>query len=172
DVMPGSFTVTWTAEPGTGTLALFGDVMGTVPAQGGVLEIGPRHGGNAAASAALGVYRVRVTGLPPRKAVFFRAVNTPLAGGAPLLEPAVGKALYSALTGREQSARAANGLGVDVARSGTGAPVPGALIRVTVAPPNSPVVRALVPLAAMAGDGYKGALAAVDLANLMWPSDV
>ncbi len=158
DVTPGGFTVTWTADPGTGTLALFSDLRGTTPAQA-VMEAGPQLGGDAAAAAALGVYRVRVSGLPPGRALFFRTLTTPQAGGAPLAYPVPGNVLPSARTGDERVAGSANGIGADVVRSGSGTPVPGALVRVTVA-------NAAAPLAALAGDGYGDALGAVDLANL------
>ncbi|HEV7731219.1 MAG TPA: choice-of-anchor Q domain-containing protein [Candidatus Binatia bacterium] len=158
DVTPGSFTVTWTSDPGTGTLALFSDVKGTKPAQA-VMESGPQLGGDAAAAAALGIYRVRVSGLSLRQPLFFRTVTTPQAGGAALVYPMPGNTLLSAATGQERVAQAANGLGADVTRSGPGTLVPGALVRITV--PN-----AMAPLAALAGDGYGGALGAVDLANL------
>ncbi len=159
DVTPGGFTVTWTAEPGTGTLQVFRDVMGTVPAQGVTVESGPLLGGDAAASAALGVYRVRVSGMALVRPLFFRTVTTPLAGGAPLLEPVAGKALPSAVTISQIIARSANGIGANVTRSGPGTPVPGALVRVRM-------VGGRQSLSALAGDGYGGALGAVDLANL------
>src|SRR5262249_9377944 len=85
--------------------------------------------------------------------------TTPLAGGAAVLVPVPGAALPSVVTALESFAYSANGVGAPVVRAVGGALVPGALVRVKVA-------GALAPLAALAGDGYAGALAAVALANV------
>src|SRR5262245_58534746 len=91
DLTTTGFTVTWTAEPGTGTLAVFRDVLGTTPAQAVVEPAG-------AAAAALGVARVRVSGLAPGQPWFFRTLTTPLGGGAAMPVPAPGAALPSVVT--------------------------------------------------------------------------
>ncbi len=156
DVTPNGFTVTWVADPGTGALAVFRDVLGAKPA---VAIVEPESGPVAAAAAALGVFRVHVSGLMPATPYFFRTLTTPLGGGSAVALPALGAALPSVVTARSSFAFTANSLGADVARAGDSSPVPGALVLVSVAGAAS-------PLAALAGDGYAGALGAVDLANL------
>jgi hypothetical protein len=161
DVTASGFTVTWNADPGTGTVTVFRDVLGTTPA-GGVIEPQLVLGGDpsvALAAAALGVARVRVGGLAPGRPYFFRTATTPLGGGAAALVPAPGAALPSIVTALESFAYSANGLGAPVARAAGGALVPGALLRVRVA-------GSIAPLATLAGDGYAGARGVVDLANL------
>ncbi|MGH7893980.1 MAG: hypothetical protein ACREQL_04880, partial [Candidatus Binatia bacterium] len=65
DVTASGFTVTWNAEPGTGTVAVFRDVLGATPAAA-LVEPGLVVGSDPTvgeAAAALGVARVRVSGL-------------------------------------------------------------------------------------------------------------
>jgi hypothetical protein len=161
DVSASGFTVTWNAESGTGTVAVFRDVLGTTSAAA-VVESPLVLSGDATvgeAAAALGVARVRVEGLEPGRPYFFRTATTPLGGGAAILVPAPGAALPSVVTALESFAYSAKGLGAPVIRAAGGALVPGALLRVRVA-------GGLAPLSAFAGDGDAGALAVVDLANL------
>jgi hypothetical protein len=100
DVSASGFTVTWNAEPGNGTVAVFRDVLGTTPAAA-VVESPLVLGGDATvgeAAAALGVARVRVKGLEPGRPYFFRTATSPLGGGAAILVPAPGAALPSVVT--------------------------------------------------------------------------
>jgi hypothetical protein len=161
DVTPNAFTVSWTADPGTGTVVVYRDVMGTIAATGAVVDPGPALDGDpmlAAAAEALGVVRVRVSGLAPATPYFFRAVATP-SGGSAVDVPGPGAALPSVVTARASRVHTAYAFGGEVVAALGGAPLPGALVLVQVPGAAS-------PLAALAGDGYAGALASVDLANL------
>jgi len=162
DVTPSSFTVVWTVdEASTGSLELFRDVLGTVPAGGAAIAPGWTESGEAALATAAedaGVLRVRVAGLDPDTPYFFRTTTTPKGPGSPAQLPAAG-ALYSTVTASRSLAHSANELAADVLTAGGGSPLPGALLLVEL--PG-----ALSPLSAIAGDGYAGSLAAVHLANL------
>ena len=162
DVTPTAFTVVWTADAAsTGTLQVFADVLGTMPVAGAVIEPAFVVGSDASVAVTagdLGVLRVRVSGLAPETPYFFRTVTTPKAGGASTAVPATGAAL-SVVTEKASFPETANGIGAEVVQTNGATPQPGAVMLVTL-PGGSH------PLSAMAQDGYPGALAAVDLANL------
>src|SRR3990172_608956 len=165
DVTPASFTVVWkTDASSTGTVEVYRSVTGTVPATEALLETLHVLGGDTAPAVAaenIGVLRVRVSKLEPATPYFLRVVTTTKIGGTIYRLPSTG-ALYSVITEKDSFPVTANGLGVQVKASGGITPVPGAVTLIQVA-------GAHYPLSALAGDGYTGSLAAVDLANLFNP---
>jgi hypothetical protein len=162
DVTPTAFTVAWTASAAsTGTLAVFDDVLGTMPSTGVSIDPHAVVGDDASVATAaedLGVLRIRVSGLAPATAYFFRTVTTAKAGGAPVLMPA-GTPLLSAVTEQASFPVSANAVAAAVFDTDGTTARRGALLVVTVPGAHH-------PLSALAGDGFAGALAAIDLANL------
>ena len=167
DVTPTAFTVVWsTNAASTGNLQVFADVLGTVPVTGAQIEPAFVLGSDASVAVTagdLGVLRIRVSGLAPQTPYFFRTVTTPKAGGASVVVPASGAAL-SVVTETASFPETANGLGAEVVQANGTTPQPGAVMLVRL-PGGSH------PLSAIAQDGYPGALAAVDLANLYDSTD-
>lgn len=162
DVTPTSFSVVWTVQgASTGTVQVFGDVMGTAPVIGAVVTPWALTGSDPTVGVAgedLGVLRVRVSGLAPETPYFFRTSTTAKAGGAATIVPASGAAL-SVVTVTASFPEAANGLGAALRQSNGTTPQPGAVLLVRL-PGTS------FPLSAVAQDGYAGAVAVVDLGNL------
>jgi hypothetical protein len=167
DVTPTAFTVVWTTNtPSTGTLQVFKDVLGTIPATG--VQITPSFvlGSDASVATAsedLGILRVRVSGLDPKTPYFSRTVTTAKGGGTPATVPASGAAL-SAMTEAASFPETANGFSANIVGANGTTPVPGAVLLVQVPGTSHPI-------SALAQDGYPNALAAVDLANLYKPTD-
>ena len=162
DVTPTSFTVVWTSdEPVTGSVSVFEDVLGAMPVATALVEPSFHQGGDPAVATAaedLGNLRVRISGLEPQTAYFFSLTTTPKAAGPPVTLPASG-GLYSIATEVASFPETANGLAVPVLDTDGSTPLSGALLLVEVPGASH-------ALSALAGDGYPGAIAAVDLANL------
>ena len=160
DVTPTAFSVVWSvAEPSRGDLEVYADVLGAEPAVGVAIETGPLLGWDpqlAIESEALGVMRVRVSGLEPATAYFFRTLTTPLAGGAAEPVPAAG-ALFAVTTEVESFPYTADSFGTRV-ETAAGVAAAGAVLLIRLPAASH-------PLSAVVGDGYEGGLVAVDLVN-------
>lgn len=161
DVTPTAFSATWTTdEASTGTLEVFLDVLGVIPASGIHITQGFLSGDDPSISddlEALGVVRVRVSGLDPQTPYFFRTITSSTAGGDPINMPDSG-ALYSVVTEAESFPETANGIAFQILDENGVNPVPGSIMIIDL--PG-----AHYPLSAVALDGYADGLAVVNASN-------
>jgi hypothetical protein len=160
DVTPTAFSVVWSvAEPSRGNLEVYRDVLGAEPAAGVAIETGPLLGWDpelAVEGEALGVVRVRVSGLEPGTAYFFRTLTTPLAGGGAEPVPAAG-ALFAVTSEFESFPYTADSFGSRV-ETAAGVAANGAVLLIRLPAASH-------PLSAVVADGYEGGLVAIDLVN-------
>jgi len=162
DVSPTSFTVNWSVDiPSTPGIEVYTDVMGLDPATGVVVQ--PSFNSlNSAALSALsedaGVMRVRVTGLSPNTAYFYRLVTTEKTNSLVDVFPASG-ALPSLVTAKHSIPASNEGLSIEIFEQGPGPAVNGAVVVLGVE--GSPY-----PISYVAGDGYINGFAGLNLTNL------
>jgi len=161
DVTANSFSVVWSLDQASvGTVTVYEDVLGLVPASAAIVEASYVASGDgliAGAAEDIGVLRVRVSGLNPQTPYFFQTSTSPKAGGAAMLLPASG-ALYSTVTAIGAKVESANSLASEILDVDASSALPGALLLVEL--PG-----AISPLSAIAGDGFVGSTGSVHLGN-------
>jgi len=162
DVTPVSFTVVWAVdEAASGTLQLYDDVLGSRANTTATIQAQFTESGDSALAtqaANQGVLRVRVSGLTPATAYFFRLVTTPTLSGIAENFPASGP-LLSLMTQAASDAISNETSGINVVATDGISPATGTVIL-------AQVVGSEYPVSHMVGDGTAADLAMLNLSNL------
>ncbi len=165
DVSPTSFAIVYRDDEAVDVvLEVFADVQGTIPVASVTIENPYVVSGDAVLATALrdaGLARLRVTGLTPDSAYFFRLSVTPAAGGGTTVLPAA--APYPSVRTMLRTQPPNNPLAGARVDDGTGQPVTGAILLVRA-------TGAQYPLSHVSGDNYSSGFAAVQLSNLYDPA--
>jgi hypothetical protein len=154
DVTPVQFAVVWgTSEPATGSVNVFTDADGTLPASDAVVTF---DSSNHPPAEEIGVMKVRVTNLKASTKYFFRTKSTSKNDGAVSFYPEAPGLIE--ITTMDQSIIVKNDVIAQQVSMGDGKSTQGTLV-------IAEIDKALYPVTGWAGDGVPDGWVAIDTNN-------